>query len=418
MPRAYCSQSSDLSGLDMHRLLPIGKLPTWHAPRLSPLLVRLGAPLRRLALRHLHRITTVEVRGLHHLEQRLSIKDGILITPNHVTYSDPLLLAEAAGQVGCPFYYLTAWQVFGQSRLKRWLLPRLGCFSVDREGVDRRSFRAAVDILVDASHPLVVFPEGEMYHLNDRVLPFHDGAAAMLHNAGKRSERGVACVPCGVKYLFTVDPTGELERMTRKLEEALSLTPRGDLDLPGRVYRVGEGALASKEIEWLGKACSGALPERIRALTGTVLERLERELEIRTPADRIPQRVQQLRREILARLTGEGDPAPELREIREQQLEQVFLVTQLFSYPGDYLSKRPTNERVAETLERLEEDVLGVPLGRLRGTRKAILQFGQPVDVRDAPSSVRELTELLETRVQSILDELAVRAVDGVGGDA
>ncbi len=103
----------------MHRLLPIGNPPTWHAPKLSPLLVRLGAPLLRLALRHAHRISSVEVRGLDLVEERSGAGHGVLITPNHVTYSDPLLLAEAAARIGRPFYYMTAWQVFAQSLAKR-----------------------------------------------------------------------------------------------------------------------------------------------------------------------------------------------------------------------------------------------------------------------------------------------------------
>ncbi len=96
----------------------------------------------------------------------------------------------------------------------------------------------------------------------------------------------------------------------------------------------------------------------------------------------------------------------------------MFLVSQLSSYPGDYVSERPSIERIAETLEKLEEDVLRVPLARPRGVRRAILSFGEPIDARDVGSTAREATELLEARVQAILDELAGEGREGARGCA
>ena len=43
-----------------------------------------------------------------------------------------------------------------------------------------------------------------------------------------------------------------------------------------------------------------------------------------------------------------------------RDLEDLFLVIQIFSYPGDYVRLNPTVERVAETLMKCEEDILGV----------------------------------------------------------
>jgi hypothetical protein len=69
-------------------------------------------------------------------------------------------------------------------------------------------------------------------------------------------------------------------------------------------------------------------------------------------------------------------------------------------------------ERVAETLDKLEEDVLHVPEARVRGRRRATIALGEPVEVaafaggssrRAAPA----LTEELERRVQALLDGLA-----------
>ena len=43
-----------------------------------------------------------------------------------------------------------------------------------------------------------------------------------------------------------------------------------------------------------------------------------------------------------------------------QDLNDLFLVIQLFSYPGDYVRECPTVERLAEILTKFEQDALGV----------------------------------------------------------
>jgi len=39
-------------------------------------------------------------------------------------------------------------------------------------------------------------------------------------------------------------------------------------------------------------------------------------------------------------------------------MDDLFFVIQLYSYPGDYVAERPVIERIAETLDKFEEDVL------------------------------------------------------------
>jgi hypothetical protein len=96
-------------------------------------------------------------------------------------------------------------------------------------------------------------------------------------------------------------------------------------------------------------------------------------------------------------------------------LEDLHLVTQLFSYPADYLAERPTLERLAETLDKFEEDVLGVAHATPRGTRRAVVSFGDPVEVSAERSkgAATALTKLLEQRVQAMLDEIGSRPLPG-----
>jgi hypothetical protein len=64
---------------------------------------------------------------------------------------------------------------------------------------------------------------------------------------------------------------------------------------------------------------------------------------------------------------------------------------------------------MAETLDKFEEDVLTIHKAGIRGTRKAIVSFGQPIRVEltsDKKNNVHALTEILETGVQSLLDDI------------
>jgi len=81
---------------------------------------------------------------------------------------------------------------------------------------------------------------------------------------------------------------------------------------------------------------------------------------------------------------------------------------QAFSYPGNYVAERSSIERVAETLDKFEEDVLRIPSATIRGARKATVTFGEPIPVqsdRTKKAAAATLTQLLEDRVQTLLDQ-------------
>src|SRR5262249_24887758 len=150
-------------------------------------------------------------------------------------------LYHSADVVACPFYFMVAWQVLAKhSRFVQRLLRYHGCFSVDRERNDLRAFRQAVEILQTTGSPLVVFPEGEVYHTNDRVTPFREGPAAMALAAARRAERPIGCLPAAIKYQYLQDPTPQLHRLLDRLEQRVLWRPRPELSLAARVRRFAE----------------------------------------------------------------------------------------------------------------------------------------------------------------------------------
>ena len=93
----------------------------------------------------------------------------------------------------------------------------------------------------------------------------------------------------------------------------------------------------------------------------------------------------------------------------DNQMDDLFFVIQLFSYPGNYVEEKPTLERIAETLDKFEEDVLRAAYPGIRGERHADVRFGEPLEVpkeRESKNAVSEWTDLLEQKVQGLLDEI------------
>ena len=64
-----------------------------------------------------------------------------------------------------------------ETRLHAWVLQRAGAFSIHREGMDREALKAAIQILVQAQRPLILFPEGIVTRTNDRLGTLQEGAA-------------------------------------------------------------------------------------------------------------------------------------------------------------------------------------------------------------------------------------------------
>jgi hypothetical protein len=91
-------------------------------------------------------------------------------------------------------------------------------------------------------------------------------------------------------------------------------------------------------------------------------------------------------------------------------MESMFLATQLYSYPGDYLTESPTWERQAETLDKLEEDFLAANYPTSHGRKTVHIRFGEPIllpEGKQAKSmSPDQLTLDLQQRIQAMLDLL------------
>lgn len=388
---------------------PFRTAPQWWSPKLSPFWLKVWAPIRNILQHREQRLEHIEVRGVEPVGKALDAGQGVLIVANHSGHADAYIMYKAAHQLRTAFYFMASWQVFAMaSPLKRLALRHHGCFSIDRERSDLKAFKYAVRILREEPYPLVIFPEGEVYHCNERVTPFREGTSAIAMMAAKSSKRPIVCVPAGIKYYYVQDPMPELKTLMDRLERQILWRPRPDVPLKDRIYAFAGAVLTLKEHEYLGQAQTGPLPQRIASLSDLVLKSIEERHGSVPQGSDVPERVKVLRQRVIKELESEN-ATDEERATGERDLEDLFFVIQLFSYPGDYVAEHPSVERLAETLDKFEEDVLRAPAATIRATRRAVISFGDavPVDPRKSKNAVRELSDTLEHGVQSLLDGIS-----------
>ena len=402
----------------MNRLQLADQLPyEFIEPKVGRFWLWLGRLYARRTFMKQHKVAAVDVEGLDRLAPLLDRGDGVLIAPNHPDHADCGVMLDVGGRLNRPLYFMAAYQIFrGHAGLAKFMLPRIGAFPVDREGSDLRAFRTAVDILAKGKDPLVIFPEGEIYHVGDRVTPIREGAAAVATTAAKRAaDRGktVHIVPMGIKYRFLdgVDPMPALRAAMGRLEARFTWWPRDGHALVDRIYAYAEAMLGLKEMELLGATRAGSVKDRIAALRDALLDGLEDCHFGKRRDDTVPVRVKELRHACLEGLADASTTPERAAELR-RDLYDIFVAVQLFSYPGDYLREAPTVERISETLTKFEQDILTVE-PEPYALRRAVVRLGEPIDVRDRMAgfarprqAVGAITSELESRIQAVLDAI------------
>jgi hypothetical protein len=246
-------------------------------------------------------------------------------------------------------------------------------------------------------------------------MPLLDGVAFTAAQAQKELEKSASqqrvwIVPIGIQYRFVEDVLPQLEAAMKRLESRMFwVKPPAQAPLYERIVRYGEFLLTIKEKEKLG--CSGEttgdLPTRIANLINHLLAPHEQaHLKGIPSATTVPLRVKALRRRLME--MGADENADEATcEEALNGLDDVQLALQLFSYPGNYITEKPSAERMAETIEKFEEDVFGVT--RSIGRRRATVRFGQPIDMKAASQSGRSravitnVTDQLERAITQLL---------------
>jgi len=379
-------------------------------PRFSPFWWRIIQWYLPTHLRKSFGITSWQCIGAERLAASLNAGSGVLLASNHCRPCDPMVLGLLSREVGRPFHTMASWHLFMQSRAQSFLLPRIGGFSVYREGLDRESLKCATRILADARFPLVIFPEGFVTRNNDRLMNLMDGIAFLARAAAKQRAGSplpgkVAVHPVFVRYFFEGRLEAAIAPVLREIEARLSWQPQSHLPLCDRIVKAGHALLALKEMEYFGATQSGEVRERLAHLLDHLLKPLEQEW---TGGRREPDpmtRIKRLRTAILPEMVhGELDEGESAR--RWRQLADLYLAQQLHCYSGDYLAGQPTPERLLETVERYEEDLTDT--ARSHPPIHAVISVGEAIEAaptRDRSADGDPISNELRRRLELMLEE-------------
>lgn len=387
---------------------------TFRPPRMKMWL----RPLVLLMNRHKHlrrdfRIGKVEGRGFERVAELCAQGDSVILAPNHSDHSDPHLIIELSARVGLHPYFMGAREIFESSRVNRLALQWSGVFSVDRDGPDLSAIKTAIHLLHEAEQPLVMFPEGEIYHHHRRIDPLNEGVASILLKAAKRlkPDRQAWLVPVAMRFYHPPEVEATFPGRLSRLEDRIGWTPKPQMGVVERVVRLATGVLALKETEFLGVASAGEIKDRLTALCENLLSDVESRYPKDARATTPPERVRALRFRIRRRLLDEKQaPDAAEREVLLEDLDRVFTALQAHSYIGDYVSIDPTTDRTAEMIMKLEEDLFGFPEYPVDRAAKA--EAGEPIAVSQGIESgewsgkeaAASLTRHLEQQLCDLLD--------------
>lgn len=363
--------------------LPYTFRPPTHRPWLRPIGLWVN---RRIHLERKYSITRIEQLGFESAASLCSEGHSVLLAPNHSDHADPHVLLELCARHSLRPSFMGAREIFEVNAITGWSLQSMGVFSVDRDGPDLSAIKTAISLLQEGGEPLVIFPEGEIYHHHRRLDPLNEGVASILLKAAARLDHGRKAYLIPVAMRFFHDPAVEAtfsDRLSR-LEDRIGWTPRPAISADERILRLATGVLALKETEFLGRANNGAIQERLSKLCDDLLTEVETRYPRDGKATTPPERVRALRYRIRRRLLDADSPPDEAtRLLLLDDLDRVFTALQAHSYIGDYISVDPTLDKRAEMIMKLEEDLLGFP------------QYPTPRTVRVTAGSAIPVSDLL-----------------------
>ena len=380
---------------------------------------------RRIYLKKKKKISQLMIQNKDAALQAKADGAHVLIVGNHPTHADAAILIEACWRVGMRCQFMAAYDVFLRSKIDAWAMQRLGAFSVDRESSDTKAMKAATKILTEGELELTILPEGNVYLENERVTPFHDGAAMLAARAAKNKlDNGghVVVLPVAIKASYVEDITGKVDALLEKMMQAFDCEAANDDGPLDRLRKVGAAAIIRnmkhRGMETSEYNVAGQTHEKTQAMiedaANRVLDKLEAKLSLEVKHEVAGmERVRQCRRVIHDVLS---DPEKQADHAAARTwADQAMMAMKILSYSGDYVSQKQSIDRIAETAEKLAEDVYG-KMWEPFGKRKAVVRFCKPIDVTamlqkegnnvKLRQAVYGLTRLIEERVQGGVNEI------------
>jgi len=365
---------------------------------------------------------------IREIEKLRNLPPGVMIIPNHSDYADALVVTELTRRARRFVTFMATRETFDVHRgLDGLVLQWMGGFSVNRGGGNAKCQQFAKEIVKRREYDLLIFPEGEVYLLNDLVMQFKPGVAMLAlevasenRKAGRR-ERLVRIVPVAIKYHYLEDVTPALDEVTAGLEVTL-FGERRSGPLYGRMYALGVELLNVREQEWgIHSDPTWDVYDRTRHVQKFLLDSLERRYLERVrdelPFDRARRLILHLLEALDTLRARQNLPEAERTALTAElrrDLRRAQAAARSVSFADDYLISRPTAERMAETVTKLAREIYGREAFLPKVKRTAMISVGDPIDVRPylagyddratRKETILRLTGDLQASIQTMID--------------
>lgn len=346
-----------------------------------------------------YKLHGAEVRVVGHGLKRFAELKGkrTILCPNHSYRHDPEVMFTLSCLAGEEFNFIAAREVFDWNRgFNGWLLQNLGCYSVVRGAADRESFKCTKSLLVAGKKKLVLFPEGEISKQNDVLLPLEGGAVQMAYWAVDELQKHqqtepIYIMPVAIKYTYKQNIHEHLSWCMDKLEHRLGMSNHSTESLYMRVRSAANVILAALERQYnVHAAGEASLNDRIHAVKTHALQSMAGLLDIELPAKGSHLDWVRVLRNTMDDFIYQDEEVMSAyeRKIHAQKEDKIKtfyhdldrVVGFIAIYEG-YLSPPTTQERLANVIELMEQEVFGEV--SVKGPRLILLDLGQPINLLD-----------------------------------
>jgi hypothetical protein len=226
-------------------------------------------------------------------------------------------------------------------------------------------------------------------------------------------------IPLAIKYRYRKPIRHILERRIRRMEHYLFLRKTG-LSFQERMEHIKAVLLHRQEIAHDLKLALDRLTElseRVKEVREAILSQLEEKYAGPTvPSQAQPMdRAWRLSSRLRSLPTQMGKLGATIQEQIRTDLASLKRNVQMGSWQPQYVDWDPSQERLAETVLKLEREVYQVQRPRQLANRDVFLRVGEPIDLgrfvtaylKDARSVRHLVAEQLRDQIQALIDTMA-----------
>jgi len=362
----------------------------------------------------------------HDLDRLKTIpKDsGLILTANHSDGMDPRICIELSRRSHRRFTYMINAEAFEEWHgLYGWLLQRLGDFSVERGGNDQAARRYAIDVVKKGHDILIMFPEGEVSYLNDLVQPFKTGAVhiclqAITETKKTNSSWTTYLLPVAIKYYYRKPIGLILDKKIRAIEKRLLI--RASLfTFQEKIIRIMATILKRQELISSSEMISEQLT-RLKEETRLAQDALLSKIETKYPQlqidpktqfiDRVQKIISFLRGQLLRKKLFSSETGIQL----QKDILDLKETIQMSEWQPQYIDLTPSEERLAETVMKLEREVFKIKNIHPLGNRDCLVRIGAPLDIgryvesyqKDPSTLSHKISEELRENIQLLINNM------------